>query len=182
MPPTTCPFLVTSPNGHRTWIADDSNHALEQHDDAFDGDPGEEVLAVAKASDTRPSPVALDDRADERDHQNAAAYAAALTDRDGPQVGDFVIFACGTRRRISHLWPDSAQTSAPEEGRWSLNEHGASFSGTLHPPVPLTHLYETGTYDQGSAWIWKGRIPGARRALTYQFGFAVWTSPLPAPN
>jgi hypothetical protein len=41
-------YIVTSENGEREWHADSASHAREQHLDAFDGDPGEAILAVRK--------------------------------------------------------------------------------------------------------------------------------------
>lgn len=37
-------FEVQTFNGVRDWYADDAAHALEQHDEAFGGDPGEIVI------------------------------------------------------------------------------------------------------------------------------------------
>lgn len=38
-------YAVTTPLGTRIWHADDADHAVEQHDDAF---PDEPVLAVSQ--------------------------------------------------------------------------------------------------------------------------------------
>ena len=46
-------FVVVTENGERTWMAEDADHAREQHDDAFrpNGvyDPGEKILDVYPA-------------------------------------------------------------------------------------------------------------------------------------
>lgn len=39
-------YVITTENGKRTWWADDAQHAREQHEEAFQGEPGEIVLAI----------------------------------------------------------------------------------------------------------------------------------------
>lgn len=39
-------YVVVTDNGKRTYAATDFDHAVEQHDDSFGGEPGEVVLAI----------------------------------------------------------------------------------------------------------------------------------------
>src|SRR5271167_3580103 len=73
---------------------------------------------------------------DDRDAAIVAERMARMDARPGPRVGDFVRFADGVERRISHYWqaePDmpgwqaGAQTS--DGGSWHLGSEGCSFSG-----------------------------------------------------
>jgi hypothetical protein len=42
-------YVVRSENGERRWQAESTEHAREQHDEAFGEEPGETVLGVRKA-------------------------------------------------------------------------------------------------------------------------------------
>lgn len=45
------PFVVTTENGERVWQAEDADHAREQHEDAFGGQEGEQILHVERVED-----------------------------------------------------------------------------------------------------------------------------------
>jgi hypothetical protein len=77
--------------------------------------------------------------------------AAELNRIHTPRVGDWVVFADGVQRRISHLWDDGAQTS--DDGRFYLDDGAVSFSGSLYPSVALHTLTATGEQRLGSVWI-----------------------------
>jgi len=42
-------YVVVTKNGERSWMAEDANHAREQHNDAFAGHDGENVIEVYRA-------------------------------------------------------------------------------------------------------------------------------------
>jgi hypothetical protein len=46
-------YVVRSCNGEREWQAVDEQHAREQHEDAFAGEPGEAIIAVRRAQPAR---------------------------------------------------------------------------------------------------------------------------------
>lgn len=70
----------------------------------------------------------------------------------GPRVGDYVIFADGTERRISHdWWGESFQTS--EGGSFYLGSGYQSFSGSLYTSVPADSLTDTGEQRHGLVWF-----------------------------
>ena len=41
-------YVVRTANGEREWHAEDTQHAREQHDDAFAGEPGETIIAIRR--------------------------------------------------------------------------------------------------------------------------------------
>jgi len=42
-------YVIQTDTGYRVWQADDVEHALEQHEDAFGDDPNERVLGISIA-------------------------------------------------------------------------------------------------------------------------------------
>lgn len=52
------PYIVTSPEGERTWWADDDDHAREQHNDNFSDEP---ILSVRLAGPDEPLPPTCDE-------------------------------------------------------------------------------------------------------------------------
>jgi hypothetical protein len=45
---TSHPYIVTTSMGDRRWVADDADHAREQHEDAFGDDPSEAILEIRR--------------------------------------------------------------------------------------------------------------------------------------
>jgi hypothetical protein len=124
--------------------------------------------------------------ADERDAQHVAECMAALDERPGPRVGDFVIFADGTTRRISYHWRDDAgwdggcQTS--DSGSYHLGRYGVSMSGSLCSTVPTDSLVLTAERRQGSVWVFHHDFAGAGRGVTFYPLFRVYTCDREAPR
>lgn len=70
-----------------------------------------------------------------------------------PQVGDFVIFPCGTRTRIAYEWgPDIVQLDDRAGGSYYLGDGYASWSGAGGPTIKTAELEHTGTED-GNFWF-----------------------------
>jgi hypothetical protein len=44
------PYIVRTANGEREWQAEDKQHAREQHNEAFGGQPGEAITAIRRAT------------------------------------------------------------------------------------------------------------------------------------
>jgi len=42
-------WIIVTQNGEREWLADDAEHAIEQHEDAHADQEGEAVIAVLRA-------------------------------------------------------------------------------------------------------------------------------------
>lgn len=105
---------------------------------------------------------------------------------EGPAVGDFVIFADGTQRRISYVWPNGVQTSDLKglfSGRYYLSTNGyASFSGGLHPITPTEALkpFEGGELWAGRFWFFHHDHAGAHRGVNCTVMVKVWECELPA--
>lgn len=127
--------------------------------------------------DPRAHPV-LYEPGDEQDAALLLERIAAYNDRTGPQVGDFVRFADGKLRRISHDWGDFLQTS--EGGSFYLGLHGVSFSGGLHPGLPTETFSATEERLPGEVWFFHHDRWTAHNGVNATFGFRVWSCSLEA--
>lgn len=117
---------------------------------------------------------------DERDQEIFADRAAAWLDDARPKCGDWIDFADGVSRRISHSWGEmGVQTS--KGGSWYLGEGYTSFSGSLYPTVPLETLARTTELRPGSCWIFHHNLSGAGRGVDGEIPFRVWTCSVDAP-
>ena len=113
---------------------------------------------------------------DDRDHELIATRSVALAARTTPQVGDFVDFANGVTRRISHCWttwPDpTIQTS--DNGSFYLGSEGYSFSGGLYPGIPAEIFAPTDERREGSAWLFHHDYATAHNGVYFTVPFRVW--------
>ncbi len=120
---------------------------------------------------------------DETDQAIVDRRMATLNTRPGPRVGDFVIFADGTERRISEKWDEFVQTSdlaGDMAGRYYLSAAGLSYSGGLYPGILAETLTDTGETREGSAWIFHHDRHRAHNGVNFSASFRVFTSTLPA--
>lgn len=117
--------------------------------------------------------------ADERDHQIVAARLAALDEREGPRVGDFVIFADGVIRRFSHDWDEHGlQTS--DGGSWYLGDGYISFSGGLHPTIKRDTLTLAAEHRDAAVWIFHHDMAAAHRGVHVTVPLRVFHCTLPS--
>jgi hypothetical protein len=122
---------------------------------------------------------------DDQDREIIAARMAALSERPGYRVGDYVEFADGVTRRISYVWdwegePPGVQTS--DGGSWHLGNGSVSFSGSLYVSVPGDSLTDTGSTRKGSVWIEHHGYLCAGSAVYSSEDFRVFRCPLDAPR
>ena len=118
------------------------------------------------------------------DDRDAAILAQSQTlfDRcaDRPRNGDFVRFACGTLRRVSHVWAWSDTPRAEwsyqtsDGGSWYFEGGVCSFSGGLHAGVPHDTLRDTGETREGSVWFFHHNWSGAGRGVECKARFRVY--------
>ena len=121
---------------------------------------------------------------DERDAEILSHRAALVLARTEPQSGDWVIFADGVERRISHVWDWEADADGPhlysiqtsDGGSWYLGEGYASFSGSLHPGVPGETFTDTGETRPGAIWIFRHDHHTAHNATSATIEFRVWST------
>lgn len=102
---------------------------------------------------------------------------ATMNAQPGPRVGDFVIFADGVERRISHDWGDVYQTSDLTglwSGRFHLTACGCSYSGGLRPGLPADRFSDTGETRDGSAWIFHHDHHRAHNGVDFKAPFRVF--------
>lgn len=83
---------------------------------------------------------------------------------DRPRVGDYVLFATGELERISHDWDEVMQT-APGGSYFLSRSGGASFSGGLHPAIPVDTFELTKATLPGEFWFFHHGITGAGRGV-----------------
>lgn len=115
------------------------------------------------------------DKLDERDLKILEERAAAFVALEGPQVGDYVEFACGTVRRFSYKWDDGIQTSAVNGGSYYLYQDGmVSFSGGLYPSVGFDKLVKSEEKRLGTFWFFSHNEPRAHNGVTVQVECRVW--------
>jgi hypothetical protein len=123
---------------------------------------------------------------DERDAAIVGERLALMDRVSGPRVGDWIRFADGTERRISHAyhvadgWDENAyQTS--DGGRWYLASFGCSFSGSLYPSVGGEFI-DTGETRDGSAWFFHHDHRCAHNGVDFVAPFRVFTCTEEAPR
>ena len=91
---------------------------------------------------------------DKRDEELLKQRSATFLERKYIKSGDFVRFADGTIRRVSHVWTDEPvgiQTS--DNGSWYLGNGYMSFSGGLFCPIPAASMTRTDETMSGACWF-----------------------------
>lgn len=117
---------------------------------------------------------------DERDQAIVEERMTLIERLASPRVGDYVLFADGTERRISCLWSAddgweaSVQTSDLGAGRYYLGRFGLRFSGSLHPGVSVETLTETDERRDGDAWIFHHDSHRADNDVEFEAPFRVY--------
>lgn len=117
---------------------------------------------------------------DPRDLAILAARVEKYNTRPGARVGDYVRFADGVLRRISHHWGDSVQTS--DSGSYYLGNGYVSMSGSLFHSVPIETLTLTDEELPGWVWIFHHDYPTADGGVSAHPPFRVFTCALTAPK
>lgn len=129
--------------------------------------------------------VTANNELDQRDRLLLAQRRDALERNEGPRVGDYVDFADGVQRRISHIWGEGwdrpgAQTS--DGGSFYLGDGYVSFSGGLHPLVPFTTLTLTEERRAGAVWFFHHDYATAHNGIGAVIPFRVYSCAVNAPR
>lgn len=119
---------------------------------------------------------------DDRDRLILRERMAAHEAGDGPQVGDFVTFAGGTRRRLSRLWPDGFQTSDVGSGSYYLGPGYVSYSGGLYTACPIDSLTYANSHAIGMVWFFHHDDHRAHNGVEAVGSFRMWDCGLEAPT
>ena len=98
----------------------------------------------------------------------------ALMAQGRPLVGDVVLWPNNQRRRISHDFGDSYQTSFMTAGSFYSSSGHGSFSGTLQPPVFAEFLIATDEVSQEDFWFFSENRAGAGRGVQCKLPCRVW--------
>lgn len=117
----------------------------------------------------------LDERDQEILQRKAALFAALLQ----PTVGDFVDFADGQTRRISHIWSDETFQNS-ESGSFYLGNGYVSFSGALNSSLPNASLTLTEERRNGWFWFFHHNLTCAGGGRDVQIPCRVWSCCLPS--
>ena len=123
------------------------------------------------------------DALDDRDREILVRRAVSLGDAGTPAVGDYVTFADGTVRRVSHVWQgcaddgsDSVQTSDEYAGHYYLGDGYVSYSGSLYPGIPASTFTDTGDVRDGPVWFFHHDYSRAHNGVDTVTAFRVWTT------
>ncbi|MDB5253896.1 MAG: hypothetical protein JWP27_3065 [Flaviaesturariibacter sp.] len=150
------------------------------------------MTALTKGLPSPETPVPSNDHLDQHDR---AAVAAAQANRDARPVqvedGDYVRFADGQLRRVSHVWRFPADKDGPavfsvqtsRGGSWHMSTPAGhvSFSGGLDSGRPGDAFTDTGERLDGSVWVWHHGRPAAHNGVAAVVSFRVWASTDVAP-
>jgi hypothetical protein len=115
---------------------------------------------------------------DERDLQILLERKRLFNQHTTPQVGDFVKFVDGVKRRISHNWGDAVQTS--DGGSFYLGAGWMSFSGSLYTSIPIDTLTLTDRKEDGSCWFFHHDYSMANNGVYITIPCRVWNCSLVA--
>lgn len=131
---------------------------------------------------------------DERDAKILEARQVSLDERAAadqrPRSGDFVIFADGVTRRVSHVWDWEASDDGPavydcqtsDCGSWYLGVGYADFSGGLFGSVPASTMTLTEERREGRCWFFHHDYAGAHCGVDALALFRVYTCSEEAPQ
>jgi len=136
----------------------------------------------------------IDPRFDEKDAGILASRQAQLDKRAAenprPVSGDWVEFADGVVRRVSHVWNWEASADGPavydvqtsDCGSWYLGDGYASFSGSLFNSVPAATMTLTEERREGRCWFFHHDYVQAHGGVHTTARFRVYRSTKEAPR
>ncbi len=123
---------------------------------------------------------------DDRDAAILEQRTIAYDKRQGPRVGDFVIFADGVTRRVSYIWDwdsdDDTSVQTSDGGSYYLGDGYVSMSGGLYIGVPGKSLTLTDEVRDGRAWFFHHDYHTAHNGVDVSLPFRVFTCDRVASN
>jgi hypothetical protein len=127
---------------------------------------------------------------DQRDQEILAWRTTELDLITGPREGDYVEFANGITRRVSHVWGTEWDTEdgcmsgvqTTEGGSFYLGNGHVSYSGSLYQMVPMASLTDTWTARAGSVWIFHHDHHTAHNGIAAEIPFRVYKCSQDAPR
>lgn len=116
---------------------------------------------------------------DERDAEILAERVKVFDDREGPRVGDYVVFSDSVTRRISYIWRDEHGTAFDVQtstgGSYYLGKGYVSMSGSLFGPVKPETLVLTDEKRNGDVWFFHHDFHEAHNGVGAVMPFRVFT-------
>lgn len=124
------------------------------------------------------------------DHEDAKILKrrqAAFERQETPQLGDYVRFADGVERRISHVWGFHGGGIQTSDGRWGMSfylgdDSYVEFSGGLYGSVPPETLKLTDERKKGRFWFFHHGWVEAYNGIGVWVPCRVWQCSQEAPN
>jgi len=116
----------------------------------------------------------------ERDFDILTARIKKLNERQGPRIGDFVIFPDGSELQFTYDWSDvggGIQTTSPtvKDASFYLSQLGlCDYSGALDSPLPVSALEEANETRLGLVWFFSNDSPRAHNGVTARVPFRVY--------
>ena len=115
---------------------------------------------------------------DDRDRGIIARRLAAFDQELDIRIGDYVDFADGVTRRVSHVYPrewgDDYGVQTSDGGSFYLDKGHISFSGLLQGPVPRATLTLTEQRRPGRIWIFHHDWQEAGNGVDDEIPFRVY--------
>lgn len=126
---------------------------------------------------------------DAKNREILASRVKAFDQRLGPRVGDWIYFADGAKRRITHIWhheddtPEGAQTTpgTGDAGSFYFDHAYCSYSGGLETSTPCDKLTLTTEKRDGLVWFFHHDHHCAHNAVQALISFRVYTTTENAP-
>lgn len=113
-----------------------------------------------------------------RDPEIIISRSKKFIGREEPSVGDFVIMLDGEKRRLTHDWGDSLQTtwgadSGNSDSFYLLDDGNVSYSGSLDPSIPKNKMTLTG-YGVARFWCFHNNVARAHSGMSFWCKVRVW--------
>ena len=123
---------------------------------------------------------------DDRDRAIVTRRLAAFDEEPDVRIGDYVDFADGVTRRVSHVYPrewgDDYGVQTSDGGSFYLDDGFVSFSGSLHRPVPHQTLTLSEQRRPGHVWIFHHDWPERDNGVYDEIPFRVYACSEEAPD
>jgi hypothetical protein len=118
----------------------------------------------------------LNPNLDAKDLAILAGIVETMAAKEGPRVGDFIRFACGTERRIGADWGRGLGVQTAKGGRFCIDRGMADHSGGYFGINEKAALTDTGETQPGEAWFFHHGEVRAHNGVDVLAPFRIFTS------
>jgi hypothetical protein len=122
----------------------------------------------------------LNDPKNAKIHEERKSWFESSTDIE---TGDVIIFADGTKRRVSYIWrlEDGWEIQTSTGGSFYIGKCCISFSGSLYRSVPKSTCTLTEGKEEQPFWFFDQDWPRAHSAVHCKIPCRVWKCSVNAP-